>query len=244
MNKKFIVIFFIIILTVFLKAQDKNVERIVNNVTKFLGGEKFLNYKTYYAHGKLYIIKGSLSARMDVWEYTLFPYLFRQALEDKENGDIEIINLKNLNGIHIKYGKKSKIGMDEISNFKIGLRKDIHYIFKYIIPQKKASIFYLSPEDIEGPTFNEGLKLVFPDNDEVKIILKEDSYVPYKIIYKKKEGLAKIKWEKILARWFRIDGIEIPKRIEYYREGIFTYLIEYEKIRFNKNLDKKLFRIY
>lgn len=247
MNKKISFLFIIIIIfTIPICAQntqDKNVERIVKNVTKFLGGERFLNYRTYYAHGKLYIIKGQLSERTDVWEYTIEPYLFRQALEDKDNGDIEIVNLKDLDGMRIKYGTKSKMPIDEISDYKIGLRKDIHYIFKYIIPEKKATIFYLSPEDIEGPRFNEGLKLIFKDNDEVKIIFKEDSYIPYKIIYNKKEGLSTVRWYKILARWFRIDGIEVPKRVEYYREGVLSYLIEYDKIKFNKNLDRKLFEI-
>ncbi len=248
MSKKTLIIMAIItiflnITNLFSEKEDENVKRIIKNTIKFLGGEKFKNYKTYYAHGKLYIIKGGMSARTDVWEYINYPSLFRQALEDKENGDIEIVDISKLKGIRIKYGKKSSMSLSDISEFKMGLRRDIHYLFKYIIPEGKVSIYYLSPEEIEGPLFNEGLKLIFDDNDEIKIIYKEESYIPYKIIYKKKEGLTTVRWYKILARWFSIDGIETPKRIEYYREGNFTYLLEYEEIKYNKNLSKKLFQI-
>jgi len=245
MKKHLLTCFIILLALPLTSAQESNTQALdlIRQTIDALGGEKFLNWQDYTSNGRFYAIKGSQKSWTKFWEEYKWWGKYRINFGKEEGAMAEVYNLELNKGWDYEFGKVKDKSEEDIRKYAVSERRDPRYLFREGWKQEGMKVFFLGPENFDTIEPQVALEFLNAENLSVTVFYQEGSHVPYKIIYKERNenGIMQEK-EQMFFRWFHIQGIYSPMRIEFYTNGERSGLLEYSEIQYNTGIPDSIFQ--
>lgn len=244
--KKYLWTFFLIVLAFSVtSAQEPDARALdlIQQTIDGLGGEKFLNWKDYQAEGRFYAIKGAQKSWTKFWEQYAWWGKYRINFGKKEGAIAEVYNLELNKGWDYEFGKVKDKPEEDIRKYEISERRDPRYMFREGWKKEGMKVFFLDPDNFDTIEPQVALEFLDAENRSVTFFYQEGSHVPFKMLYKERNdnGIMQEK-EQMFFRWFNIQGIYSPMRIEFYTNGERSGLLEYSEIHYNTGIPDAVFQ--
>lgn len=225
-----------------LSADADKARELIAKVRAELGGKAFESWTDYYGEGRMFILKrDGGQSWTKFWEYYKWSGKSRTAFNDKDLYDV--FNLELGKGWAFEYGKVKVKTDEDVRRFRQAEKRNIFNLFRDRYQEPGMKVFYLGPENIDTLKPMEALEFVDADNYTFTVFFEEGNPVPQKVEYHDKtpDGLT-IKKTELFYRWFRVDGVLSPKRVEFFTGDSQTSLVEYNLFRYNSGLSDALFQ--
>jgi len=227
--------------TPFRSAEIDKAQELIQKVRTELGDKAFESWTDYYGEGRMFILKRGGQSWTKFWEYYKWSGKSRTAYNDKDLYDVYNLDLGK--GWAFEYGKVKAKTEEDVRRFRQSEKRNLFNLFRDRYREPGMKVFYLGPENIDSLKPMEALEFVDADNFSFIVYFEEGNPVPQKVEYKDRnpDGLTINKTERFY-RWFRVDGILSPKRVEFYTGENQTGLVEYSLFRYNTGLSDTLFQ--
>ncbi|MCB1023639.1 MAG: hypothetical protein KDB79_04565 [Acidobacteria bacterium] len=214
---------------------------IISKTVKLLGGEKYLNVKTTIGEGKFSQLKDGVNVSFQSFTDVIVN-------PDKERTDfiesgskIVQVNTGETGWIYEEYLESFR-DQDEkaIANFKTVQRSGYDFLLRGNW-KDDAQLSYEGRRQASLGKRNDVLKLTFSDGFEVEYEFS-DKGLPMKTLYKRFDAEKKeIVEENRYARYISYQGILTPTVIDHYTDGVQTYRVNFENVRYDQRIDEEIF---
>jgi hypothetical protein len=244
--KKYLMTFLIILLVrpmACAQEPTQQAEELIRKTIEAMGGEKFLNWQDYIANGRFYAIKGSQKSWTKFWEEYKWRGKYRINYGEEEGAIAEVYNLELNKGWDYEFGKVKDKKDEDVRRFEISERRDPRYLFRDGWKKDGMKVFYLGPDNFDTIEPMVALEFLDAENLSVTVVYHEGNNLPFKIFYKERNESG-IMQEKVqlFFRWFNIQGIYTPMRVEFYTNDQRSGLLEYSEIQYNVGVPESVFQ--
>jgi hypothetical protein len=227
-------------------AQDEEkIRKLFEDAIEAMGGEAYINVKDIVSSGSLFGFDrdGNSSGLIKYDDWTKLPDKSRNETGNrKKERDVIVFNLETNEGWILEGQKDTRDATpQEMKEFGNLVKHSSDNIFRFRYKDPANKLFYLGPG--EGMEVNlEVVRLLDPENDEVTIYFDRISKLPAKLEYRSvdKRGV-RLRHVQEFSQWFKIQGVNTPKRIDEFVNGMRSSQLFVLQISYNNNLPDSFF---
>jgi hypothetical protein len=220
---------------------DEKAEAVLKRAVEKLGGEKYLQVKSFVGRGKYSQLRDnaiiSFQSFVDV-----IAYPDRERTEFRQGG-VKTVQTNTGDTGWIFDGAAETVNVqtqDQIEGFKRNLNVSLDNLLRGYW-RGKANLVYAGKRPASLGKRSEVVKLVFEDGLTVEFEFS-DEYLPVKAIYKRANADGEeVKEEDRYAQFVDIDGIRTPFIVDHFSNNSQTSRVNYESVEFNKRIPDAIF---
>jgi hypothetical protein len=220
---------------------DEKAEAVLKRAVEKLGGEKYLQVKSFVGRGKFSLMRDnaviSFQSFVDV-----IVYPNRERTEFRQGG-VKTVQTNTGDTGWIFDGAAETVNVqtkDQIENFKRNLNVSLDNLLRGYW-RGKANLVYAGKRPASLGKRSEVVKLVFEDGLAVEFEFS-DEYLPVKAIYKRVNADGEeVKEEDRYAQFVDINGIRTPFIVDHFSNNSHTSRVNYESVEFNKRIPDAIF---
>jgi hypothetical protein len=219
---------------------DPRAAEILQKAIAQLGGERYLNVKTQIGRGQFSIFTGGVVASFQTF-YDVFVFPDRERTEFK-SGKVRFVQVNVGDTGWVYDGEQDRI-KDQTAEQIAAFRRSIRVSLDNLLRRGwagKARLEYVGRRPASLGRRNDVLRLVYADGFAVEFEFDE-SGLPQKAVYIRKNGDEEIREEDRYAQWVDIGGIKTPFIIDRISGGLQSSRINYESVEFDKSVPDSIF---
>jgi hypothetical protein len=224
---------------------EEKIRKLFEDAIQAMGGDTYLNVTDIVSAGNLFLFdrEGNSSGLIKYDDWTKLPDKSRNEVGNRKKlRDVRVFNLETNEGWILEGQKETRDATPaEMKEFRNAVKHSIDSIFRFRYKDPANKLFYLGPG--EGSEVNlEVVRLLDPENDETTIYFDRLSKLPAKLEYRSvdKRGV-RLRHVEEFSQWFKIQGVNTPKRIDGFINGMKSSQIFVLQITYNNNLADSFF---
>ena len=215
---------------------------IMSRVVTNLGGNRYLQVKTSIGEGKFSLIKDGVNVSFQKFiDVIVLPNKERTDFTEQGSKTVQV-NTGETGWIyqeHLESFRDQKA--NGINSFKNSLRSHYDYLLRRDW-SGEATLSYEGKRRASLGKRNHVLKLTFKDGFEVEYEFSDDG-MPMKTVYNRPNSENKpIKEETRYAQFINEQGILTPYVVDRFTGGKHSFRVNYESMRYNKQIPDEIFR--
>jgi len=213
-------------LTLNVTGQDRNEARareVIDKALQAMGGDAYLAVDRIQTSGRYFWFnKGrKYFSRYQDWSVMSPQVKSRVQLGKGKEEYLEIVNLELNKGWKRESEKFIEFFTDEeIAEFKRSVRHDLDYLLRERLSEEGMSLFYYGRDEISGSGEYEAVEFVDARSDSIIVYFNLSDSRPARTEYHSvdKEGI-RHKKEQEFYNWHRIEGVDVPLRVDMHTDG-------------------------
>lgn len=220
---------------------DEKAEAVLNRAVERLGGEKYLQVKSFVGRGKFSLLRDNAVVSFQSF-VDVIVYPNRERTDFRQNG-VKTVQTNTGETGWIFDGAAETVNVqtkDQIENFKRNLNVSLDNLLRGAW-RGKADLIYAGKRPASLGKRSEVVKLIFADGLAVEFEFS-DEYLPIKAIYKRTNAAGEeVKEEDRYAQFVDIGGIRTPFIVDHFSNNSHTSRVNYESVEFNKRIPDAIF---
>lgn len=205
-----------------------------------LGGERYLKVRTQIARGRFTIFSGGVVASFQSF-HDVFVFPDRERTEFK-SGKVRYVQVNTGDTGWVYDGEQERI-KDQTAEQIAAFRRSIRVSLDNLLRRGwagQARLEYAGRRPASLGRRNDVLRLVYADGFTVEFEF-DDTGLPQKAIYSRKNGEEEIREEDRYAQWVDLGGIKAPFIIDRFTGDLQSSRINYESVEFDKSVLDSVF---
>lgn len=224
-------------------SDEEKAEQVIQRAIEAMGGSAYLNVRTVVGRGQFTEFKDGESGLPSAFvDYIVYPD--RERTEFRASaGRIIQTNTNDTGWIFEGATKTIKdLTKAQVEDFKLSLRASVENLLRGYWRKDGAKLSYVGRREAGIGERNEVVKLTYPDGYAVEFEFAARSYLPMKILYKRKNADGpETAEEDRFAQPLNIQGVTVPFVVDHYSTGKQTSRINYQSVEVNASVPDSLF---